>query len=78
MARHIHVHLHDAKPPSSVIKPTPNAPHNPPKNLSGIKPAKAAASVIKPVKGGLNVATKGVNLINKTLRKAGELSESKI
>jgi len=87
MPRHIHVHLHDAatgikRPPSSVIKPTPNAPHNPPKNTSGIKPVKASAGVIKSAPHaavkGVHLLTKGVEGLNKAIRKTGEISESKI
>ena len=93
MAKHIHVHLHDAAMPSStpkapprtpsgVIRPTSGAPKNPPKNKTPIKPTRAASSVIKgaphaAVKG-VHLVTKGAEGLNEGIRKVGELSESKI
>ena len=69
-------------PPSTVIKPISNAPHNPPKNTAPIKPARAASSVIKSVPHtaakGIHLATKSVEGLREGIKKAYELSESKI
>jgi hypothetical protein len=61
------------RPPSTVIKPAPQAPHKPPRpgqaKVKPMKPAGVIKGQIAPrVAGAVNTATKGVGLAERAVR----------